>query len=50
MAQAVWDLYAFALDLTGPVPTLVERDNDVPMLPVLLAEAQAAQAYLEALA
>lgn len=50
VAQAVWDLYAFALDLTGPVPTLVERDNDVPMLPVLLAEAQAAQAYLEALA
>ena len=50
VAQAVWDLYAFALRLTGPVPTLIERDNDVPTLPVLLAEARAAHTYLEALA
>ena len=50
VAQAVWDLYAFALGLTGPVPTLIERDNDVPALPVLLAEAQAAQTCLQALA
>lgn len=48
VAQPVWDLYAFALGLTGPVPTLIERDNDVPALPVLLAEAQAAQTYLQA--
>jgi uncharacterized protein len=39
VAQAVWDLYAFTLGLTGPVPTLLERDNDVPDWPVLLAEA-----------
>ncbi len=48
VAQPVWDLYAFALGLTGSVPTLIERDNDVPALPVLLAEAQAAQTYLQA--
>ena len=49
VAQAVWDLYASTLRLTGPVPTLIERDNDVPALPVLLAEAQAAERYLQAL-
>jgi uncharacterized protein (UPF0276 family) len=48
VAQAVWDLYAYTLGRTGPVPTLIERDNLVPALPVLLAEAQAAQAYLVA--
>lgn len=48
VAQAVWDLYAYTLGLTGPVATLVERDNDVPALPLLLAEAQAAERYLPA--
>ncbi|WP_394791080.1 DUF692 domain-containing protein [Rhodoferax sp.] len=49
VAQAVWDLYAYTLGLTGPVATLLERDNDVPALPVLLAEAQAAERHLRAL-
>lgn len=39
VAQAVWDLYAFTLGLTGARPTLIERDNDVPAWPVLKAEA-----------
>ena len=43
VAQAVWDLYAFALKGLGPLPTLIERDNDIPALPVLLAEAGQAQ-------
>jgi hypothetical protein len=43
VAQAVWDLYAFALERLGPVPTLIERDNDIPAFPVLLAEAQRAE-------
>lgn len=30
VADEVWDLYELALDLVGPVPTLVEWDNDVP--------------------
>lgn len=49
VAQAVWDLYAFTLGLTGPVPTLLERDNDVPAWPVLLAEAGLADQALRAL-
>ena len=49
VAQAVWDLYAFTLGLTGPVPTLLERDNDIPAWSVLLAEAGLADQALRAL-
>jgi len=49
VAQAVWDLYAFTLALTGPQPTLLERDNDIPAWPVLLAEAGVADQKLQAL-
>jgi uncharacterized protein (UPF0276 family) len=37
--QAVWDLYAFAVGRVGPVPTLVEWDNDLPDWNTLHAEA-----------
>ncbi|MDI1245846.1 MAG: DUF692 family protein, partial [Rhodoferax sp.] len=47
--QAVWNLYAFTLGLTGARPTLIERDNDVPAWPVLLAEANLAGQQLLAL-
>ncbi|MDD5028734.1 MAG: DUF692 domain-containing protein [Rhodoferax sp.] len=50
VAQAVWDLYAFTLALTGGQPTLLERDNDIPAWPVLLAEASLAERHLRALA
>lgn len=46
IAAAVWELYAFALDRLGPTPTLIERDNDIPPLPVLLAEAQCAERWI----
>jgi uncharacterized protein (UPF0276 family) len=46
VAQAVWDLYAFTLGLTGPVATLLERDNDIPAWPVLLDEANLANRQL----
>ena len=46
VAQAVWDLYAFTLGLTGPKGTLLERDNDIPTWPVLLAEANLADRQL----
>ena len=49
VAQAVWDLYAFTLGLTGPLPTLIERDNDLPPWPVLLAEAGLANQQLRSL-
>jgi len=45
----VWALYAHALDRLGPVPTLIERDSDLPPLSGLLAEAATAQRHLEAL-
>ncbi len=46
VAPAVWELYQFALSLIGPVPTLLERDNDIPPLGVLLAEARQADRLL----
>lgn len=43
----VWDLYAETLDLLGPVPTLIEWDQDLPELEVLLAEAGRAEVLLD---
>jgi uncharacterized protein (UPF0276 family) len=43
VAEAVWSLYDTALTLTGPQPTLIERDNDLPAFHLLLAEAQLAE-------
>lgn len=39
----VWDLYRHTLTLLGPLPTLIEWDNNVPALPVLLQEADRAE-------
>jgi uncharacterized protein (UPF0276 family) len=47
VADAVWALFDEALRLVGPKPTLLERDNDVPALDVLLAEAGLAATLLE---
>ncbi|WP_417809931.1 DUF692 domain-containing protein [Thioclava sp.] len=44
----VWDLYAYTLSLTGPLPTLIEWDADVPTWPTLLAEARRADAVMDA--
>lgn len=44
--DAVWRLYAQVLQLLGPTPTLIERDNDIPSLEVLVAEAQQAERQL----
>jgi uncharacterized protein (UPF0276 family) len=44
--EAVWTLYAHALERLGPVPTLIEWDNDVPAWPTLLAEADLADRAL----
>lgn len=45
--MAVWQLYERCIDRFGPVPTLIERDNDVPALPVLAAEASRARALMQ---
>ncbi|MBL8323518.1 MAG: DUF692 domain-containing protein [Rubrivivax sp.] len=45
---AVWALYARTIERLGPVPTLIERDNDVPPLVRLEAEAALAAAVQRA--
>lgn len=39
VADEVWQLYRRTLQLTGALPTLIERDGDIPEWPVLYAEA-----------
>mgnify|MGYP001164404026 FL=1 len=46
---AVWALYQRTLERLGPRPTLIERDNEVPALPVLAAEAAHARAAMHTL-
>ncbi len=46
VADDVWALYAHALDRTGPLPTLIEWDTDVPDYPRLCAEAWLADRQL----
>lgn len=46
VCEAVWDLYGEAIALLGPVPTVVERDANLPPLEDLLAEAGRARAML----
>jgi len=47
LATETWQLYESLLARTGPLPTLVEWDTDVPDWNVLLTEAQAAQQLLD---
>ncbi|MEH2483877.1 uncharacterized protein (UPF0276 family) [Nitrobacteraceae bacterium AZCC 2146] len=48
VSEDVWSLYQKAIALFGPVPTLIEWDNEVPPLEVLLQEANhAAQLITE---
>jgi uncharacterized protein (UPF0276 family) len=48
VCPAVWALYERALQRFGPVPTLIEWDNDVPALATLVDEARAADTRLRA--
>lgn len=51
VADFVWRLYRRAIDYTGPLPSLIEWDTDVPAWPTLMAEAlRAEQVMQEALA
>jgi uncharacterized protein (UPF0276 family) len=43
VVAAVWELYRYALARGGPIPTLIEWDNEVPDWPTLLAEAVQAE-------
>jgi uncharacterized protein len=46
VADAVWLIFEHVIAKTGPVPTLVEWDNDVPEWPVLKSEADKANVIL----
>lgn len=46
VAEPVWALYAAAIARLGPVPTLIERDADIPAWSELHAEAQRAEAVM----
>ena len=38
VCEAVWQLYGYTLQRCGSVPTMIERDDDIPLLQVLLDE------------
>jgi hypothetical protein len=46
--DAVWALYAEAIRMRGPTPTLIEWDNDVPAWPALLGEARRGEKMIAA--
>ena len=46
VCEEVWQLYRRALACVGPVPTLIEWDNDIPALATLVAESQRADRIL----
>lgn len=41
--QPVWDLYRKALELFGPIPTLIEWDTNIPEFSILLEERDKAE-------
>ena len=43
VCDKVWDLYGYAIRKIGMVPTMIERDDNIPPLPELLAELDAAR-------
>ena len=46
VADPVWALFDYTIGKAGPLPTLIEWDNDVPDWPVLEAEAARAAKLL----
>lgn len=50
VADSVWKLYDYALQQTGATATLIERDANLPPLPILVAEAQTAADKLSTVA
>lgn len=44
VSDAVWDLYAYTVRRLGRVPTMIERDDNIPTLPELISELDRARA------
>ncbi|MGG1946907.1 DUF692 domain-containing protein [Trinickia sp. NRRL B-1857] len=47
VAPDVWSLYRRLIDRTGPIPTLIERDDNIPAFDALLTERAQAQRVLD---
>jgi uncharacterized protein len=47
VCDEVWTLYKAALNRFGPVSTIIERDDDIPPLPVMLEELGKARALAD---
>ena len=47
VSNPVWDLYKTVVQTTGPIPTLIEWDSNIPSWPTLKTEAQAAQVIMD---
>ncbi|NNH60374.1 DUF692 domain-containing protein [Rhizobium laguerreae] len=47
VADAVWKLYEIVIGRSGPIPTLIEWDSNIPDWPILRGEALAAQAIMD---
>ncbi|EJL6292056.1 DUF692 domain-containing protein [Vibrio cholerae] len=47
ISKDVWNWYRFVIELIGPKPTLIERDNNIPPFAVLAAEAKQAQEIMD---
>ncbi len=43
VADPVWSLYAATMDLLGPVPTMIERDDNIPAFSELVDELKTAR-------
>ena len=50
VVDPVWALYDYTISKTGPTPTLIEWDTDVPDWPTLAAEASRAARVLDKVA
>ena len=46
VSDAVWELYARAIRRFGPLPVLIERDQNIPSLQDLIAEAHRAETLM----
>ncbi len=47
VSEECWALYEYAIQRTGPVPTLIEWDNDLPTWQTLVAEALKARCIID---
>jgi uncharacterized protein (UPF0276 family) len=43
IVQPVWDLYGAAVEMFGAVPTMIERDDNIPALAELVEELEVAR-------